>query len=227
MTAASTPVEGAIVYVFDAGTAAYVGNALTDATGDYALALPPGTYNLWVQTNTLGYPDQAYGPDGTFENATDITLPPDADADVALVAAPVTHAISGTVTAASTPVEGAIVYVFDAGTAAYVGNALTDASRRLRPGPAPRHLQPVGPDQHTGLPRPGLRPRRELRERHRHHPAARRRRGRRARRGTVAGSRAQARPARHHGGSGVVALRAHRCMPGGSGSLPTLNRANL
>ena len=66
MTAGGTGVEGAIVYVFDAATAAYVANAFTDATGAYSVSLPAGTYNLWVQTNTAGYPDQAYGGDGAL-----------------------------------------------------------------------------------------------------------------------------------------------------------------
>ncbi len=65
---------GAIVYVFDAGTSAYVGNAITGTGGAYTLSLPPGHYKLWIQTNKAGYPDQAYGPDGTFEHATPIDL---------------------------------------------------------------------------------------------------------------------------------------------------------
>ena len=174
MTAAGTGVEGAIVYVFDAGTAAYVGNALTGAGGAYSLALPAGTYNLWVQTNTPGYPDQAYGPDGSFENATDIPLPPDATADVALVAAPVTHTISGTVTAAGTGVEGAIVYVFDAGSAAYVGNALTGAGGAYSLVPAPGTYNLWVQTNTAGYPDQAYGPDGSLRDRHRHRPAGRR-----------------------------------------------------
>ena len=160
VTAAATPVEGAIVYVFDAGTAAYAGNAFTGATGAYSVSLPSGTYNLWVQTNTAGYPDQAYGGDGTFANATDIDLTTASQtADVVLAgAAAGACTISGTRDRRAAPaVEGAIVYVFDAGTAAYAGNAFTDATGAYSVSLAVGHLQPLGPDEHGGLPRPGLR----------------------------------------------------------------------
>ena len=122
---AAGPVAGAVVYVFDAGTAAYAGNAVTAGDGSYSLDLPAGSYKLWIQTNVSGYPDQAYGPDGSFETATPVDLTSgNATADVVLVAAPTSHTLSGTVTAAG-PVAGAVVYVFDAGTAAYAGNAVT------------------------------------------------------------------------------------------------------
>ena len=174
VTAAGTGVAGAIVYVFDAGTAAYVGNAITDAGGAYSVALPPGTYKLWIQTNTAGYPDQAYGPDGTFENATAHRphhRQPDRGRRAGRGGLDPHHL--GTVTAAGTGVAGAIVYVFDAASSAYVGNAFTDAGGAYSLALPVGHLQPVGPDQHGGLPRPGLRPRRHLRERHRHRPHAR------------------------------------------------------
>jgi hypothetical protein len=129
VTAAGAGVEGAIVYVFDAGSSAYAGNATTGAGGTYSLVLPQGTYTLWVQTNTEGYPDQAYGPDGSFANATPVDLSTaDATADVVLQApGTASHTLSGTVTAVGAGVEGAIVYVFDAGSSAYAGNATTGA----------------------------------------------------------------------------------------------------
>ena len=126
VTAGVSGLDGAIVYVFDAGTDAYVGNATTAGGGAFNLVLPPGHYKLWIQTNTGDYPDQAYGPDGTFANATDIDLTAgNGTADVVLAAAPITHTLSGTVTAGISGLDGAIVYVFDAGTDAYVGNATT------------------------------------------------------------------------------------------------------
>jgi serine protease len=72
--AGATGVVGAIVYVFKASDSSYAGNATTTAGGAYTLSLQPGHYKLWVQTNLQGYPDQAYGPDGTFANATSIDL---------------------------------------------------------------------------------------------------------------------------------------------------------
>ena len=96
------------MYVFDASASAYAGNTTTGTAGGYSLSLASGTYKLWIQTNTAGYPDQAYGPDGTFENATPIDLTStDQTVDVVLVAAATTRTISGTVTAAGTGVSGA------------------------------------------------------------------------------------------------------------------------
>ena len=126
VTAAGSGVTGAIVYVFDAGTSAYAGNVTTGTGGAFSLTLPSGHYKLWIQTNKAGYPDQAYGPDGTFEHATSIDLTAaNQTASVVLLAAPVSHTLSGTVTAAGSGVTGAIVYVFDAGTSAYAGNVTT------------------------------------------------------------------------------------------------------
>ena len=116
-----------MIYAFDAGTSAYVGNTLSAGTsGAYSLNLPPGHYKLWIQTNTGGYPDQAYGPDGTFANATSIDLTTaNATANIILAAAPVTHTLSGTVSAGGSGLPGAVIYAFDAGTSAYVGNTLS------------------------------------------------------------------------------------------------------
>ena len=89
VTAGGDPVDGAIVYVFKAADSAYVGNAVTAADGTYTISLPDGTYKLWIQTNTGGYPDQAYGPDGTFANATPVdTSGGNQTADVVLVGTP-------------------------------------------------------------------------------------------------------------------------------------------
>ena len=156
VTAAGTGVAGAIVYVFDGTSSAYVGNATTTAGGAYSLALPPGTYKLWVQTNTPGYPDQAYGGDRTFAGAEVIDLTAaNATADVVLAGG--TFTISGTVTAAGTGVPGAIVYVFDGTSSAYVGNATTTAggaySLALPPGAYKLWIQtntPGYPDQAYG-----------------------------------------------------------------------------
>ena len=86
---AGSGLSGAIVYVFDSGTSAYVANTTTGGGGAYSISLPAGHYKLWIQTNTGGYPDQAYGPDGTFANATAIDLSTtNQTANVVLVAGP-------------------------------------------------------------------------------------------------------------------------------------------
>ena len=51
VTAAGSGLDGAIVYVFDAGSSAYVGNTTTAGGGAYSLSLPPAHYKLWIQTN--------------------------------------------------------------------------------------------------------------------------------------------------------------------------------
>ncbi len=128
MTAGGPGVSGAIVYAFDATTSAYIGNTTTGAGGAYSITLAQGSYKLWIQTNTAGYPDQAYGPDGTFANATVITLSSSNQTiNIALVAASTTRTISGNVTAGGPGVSGAIVYAFDATTSAYIGNTTTGA----------------------------------------------------------------------------------------------------
>ena len=125
VTAAGSGVPGAIVYVFKSSDSSYVGNTTTTAGGAYSLALAPGSYKLWIQTNLTGYPDQAYGPDGTFANATVINLNANKTANVVLGGA--TYTLSGTVTAAGSGVPGAIVYVFKSSDSSYVGNTTTTA----------------------------------------------------------------------------------------------------
>ncbi len=66
---------GAAVHAFDAATGAYVGGANPDALGAFAITLPPGTYKLWIQPNTAGYPNQWYGGGGaSFAAATPVDL---------------------------------------------------------------------------------------------------------------------------------------------------------
>jgi hypothetical protein len=61
---------------------------VTGAGGAYSLDLAPDTYKLWI-TDVPGYPDQAYGPDGTFANATVIDLSTtDQTVDIVVVANP-------------------------------------------------------------------------------------------------------------------------------------------
>ena len=89
MTAGGSGLAGAVVYVFDAASSAYVTNTLTGTGGSYSLSLPAGQYKLWIETNAAGYPDQAYGPDGTFANATVITITTaDQTANIVLGGAP-------------------------------------------------------------------------------------------------------------------------------------------
>ena len=126
VTAGPDPANGAIVYVFKTSDSSYVGNAVTASDGTYGLSLPDGSYKLWIQTNTLGYPDQAYGPDGTFETATPVIVAGSPQTvDMALTAAVVTSLVEGTVTAGPDPANGAIVYVFKTSDSSYVGNAVT------------------------------------------------------------------------------------------------------
>ena len=151
MTAAGTGVEGAIVYVFDAGTAAYAGNAFTDATGAYSVSLPSGTYNLWVQTNTRGLPRPGLRRRRLLRERHR-HRPHHRQPDRRRRAGRGSgrhRTISGTVTAAGTGVEGAIVYVFDAAHRGLRRQRLHRRHRRLQRQPALGHLQPVGPDQHA------------------------------------------------------------------------------
>ena len=69
LTAGATHPVGAVVWVYDAVTSAFVNAAYTGAGGAYSIPLPAGTYKLWI-TGVAGYLDQAYGPDGTLANAT-------------------------------------------------------------------------------------------------------------------------------------------------------------
>ena len=183
VTAGGDPVAGAIVYVFKAADSSYVGNAVTAADGSYTISLPDGTYKLWIQTNTGGYPDQAYGPDGTFANATPVdTSGGNQTADVVLAGG--THTISGTVTAGGDPVDGCHRLRVQGRRLVLRRQRGHRGRRVIHHQPARRHLQALDPDQHRWLPRPGLRPRRDLRERHPgRHQRRQPDRGRRARGG--------------------------------------------
>ena len=139
VTAGGPGLEGAVVWVFDATSAAYVGNTATGSDGSFSINLAPGTYKLWIETNEAGYPDQLYGGTGNWETATEVDLTSTDQAPViALVPTPVSHAINGTVTAGGPGLEGAVVWVFDATSAAYVGNTATGSdgsfSINLAPG---------------------------------------------------------------------------------------------
>ena len=169
VTAGGSGLAGAVVYVFDAASSAYVTNTLTGTGGSYSLSLPAGQYKLWIETNAAGYPDQAYGPDGTFANATVITITTaDQTANIVLGGAPPTHTLSGGVTAGGSGLAGAVVYVFDAASSAYVTNTLTGTggsySLSLPAGQYKLWIETNAagyPDQ--------PRPRWDLRQRHRHH----------------------------------------------------------
>ena len=64
---------GGVVWAFKASDGSYAGGVLVAGDGSYSLDLVPDSYKLWI-TDVTGYPDQAYGPDGTFANATVVDL---------------------------------------------------------------------------------------------------------------------------------------------------------
>ena len=117
----ATPVSGTFVYVFDAGTSAYVGAASMGPGAAYTINLAAGSYKAYIQTNTPAYPDQWFGG-SSMATATVITVSANTTQDLSLVSPP-TVSLSGNVKSGATPVSGTFVYVFDAGTSAYVGAA--------------------------------------------------------------------------------------------------------
>ena len=124
-------------------------------------ASPPGTYKLWF-TGVAGYPDQAYGPDGTYANATVVNLTTTSQtANIVMAAAPTTHTVSGTVTAGGTGARRAAVWAFDSVTAAFAKRRHR-GRRGLQPSPSPRAPTSSRSSRRGGLSRPGLRPRRHL-----------------------------------------------------------------
>ena len=117
-------VAGAVVWAYKASDGSYVSGVVTGAGGTYSLALAPDSYKLWI-TGAPGYPDQAYGPDGTFANATvvDLTTADQPGTDITL-AAPATHTVSGTLTPG---VAGAVVWAYKASDGSYVSGVVTGA----------------------------------------------------------------------------------------------------
>ena len=124
VTAEGTGVAGAVVWAYKASDGSYVSGVVTGAGGTYSLALAPDSYKLWI-TGAPGYPDQAYGPDGTFANATvvDLTTADQPGTDITL-AAPATHTVSGTLTPG---VAGAVVWAYKASDGSYVSGVVTGA----------------------------------------------------------------------------------------------------
>lgn len=97
VTADGVPVVGAIIYIFlhSDGTT-YVNNVTTTTGGVYSITLPMNVYRLWVQTNTAGYPDQAYGAlDWVNGTGVDLTTG-NKIADVPLIPQPVTGTSAAT-----------------------------------------------------------------------------------------------------------------------------------
>ncbi len=93
---------GGVVWAFKASDGSYAGGVLVAGDGSYSFDLAPDSYKLWI-TDVAGYPDQAYGPDGTFANATvvDLTSADQPGTDITLAAPPATHTVSGTLTPAT------------------------------------------------------------------------------------------------------------------------------
>ena len=113
---------GGVVWAFKASDGSYAGGVLVAGDGSYSLDLVPDSYKLWI-TDVTGYPDQAYGPDGTFANATvvDLTTTDQPGTDITLAAAPATHTVSGHLTPGD---AGGVVWAFKASDGSYAGGVL-------------------------------------------------------------------------------------------------------
>ena len=99
--ASGDPVAGATVSAWDATTGAWKGASVTDGCGHYAINLPAGSYNLYIQGG--GQPASWYG--GTSKaTATDVAVTSTTTQDIALGKA----LLQGTVTvlASGDPVAG-------------------------------------------------------------------------------------------------------------------------
>jgi len=98
--------------------AGIVNNAVIDASGNYALTLPPGNYHVRTSFNTLGYINQAFG----FGNCVDgfycpryvgtiVTVPDGAAAPPVNFSMPAGGRISGNVKRSDTSVNLLGVFV--------------------------------------------------------------------------------------------------------------------
>ena len=116
ISAGGTGLVDAWVYAFDATTSAYVTSTASVTGGAYSLVVPVGSYKIYVQPRTAGYPDQWYG------GATPTVVPVSADTpgvNIGLAGA-TSFTLSGTISAGGTGLVDAWVYAFDATTSAYV-----------------------------------------------------------------------------------------------------------
>ena len=127
-TAGGSGVAGAVVWAYRASDSAFVTGVVTGAGGAYSLDLPVDTYKLWI-TGAPGYPDQAYGGDGTFAGAgiVDLSTTDQPGTDIVLAAGPATHTVSGLVTAGGSGVAGAVVWAYRASDSAFVTGVVTGA----------------------------------------------------------------------------------------------------
>jgi hypothetical protein len=73
VTSAAGPLVGAYVHVFGSSSPDYMATAISGSGGSYSVTLPEGSYKLWIQPNTGGYPDQWDGGVG-FAGASAIIL---------------------------------------------------------------------------------------------------------------------------------------------------------
>jgi hypothetical protein len=74
ITTEGRPLEGAVVYAYNADDDVFRNNGMSDGTGAFAISLPAGSYKLWVETREPGYTDQAYSPDQSYANAYHVDL---------------------------------------------------------------------------------------------------------------------------------------------------------
>ena len=155
---------GAIVYVFDATTAAYVGNTTTGPPGAYSISLPPGSYKLWIQTNVAGYPDQCLRPAARTRQRHRRPARPPTRSRTSPSSAPRHLHPVGHRHRRRDRVEGAFVYVFDAATAAYVGATTMGPGGAYSITPARRAAT-----SSRSRPTPRATPTRARRRRHRRH----------------------------------------------------------
>ena len=129
--AGGLPVAGASVQAYQGGTGAvcctFVGGGSSDSSGNYAFAVPAGTYKIWINPPTP-FPQQWNGgPD--FASATPITVSGTALVNITLAG----NVIRGTVKdAGGLPVAGASVQAYQGGTGAvcctFVGGGSSDSS---------------------------------------------------------------------------------------------------
>lgn len=122
VTAGGGPLEGVTVWAYNTLTGVWTSAAPTDVNGAYTVGVPQGSYKVYVDPEAQGYPGRWIGGSGTLGDATILNLNLDTTQDVVL-----SVALSGTVTAAGAPVQGALVWGYNTVTGVWTPAAVTDA----------------------------------------------------------------------------------------------------
>ena len=102
VTAAGVPLEGAVVWAYNPDTGKWTASAPSAADGSYAVTVAPGDHNVYVNPDEPGYPGRWLGG-SSQATATVFDLTADTTQDIVL-----SVVLSGTVTAAGSPLEGAV-----------------------------------------------------------------------------------------------------------------------